>query len=304
MAKHTDSTDPLDGIRLTHPDKVLYPQQGITKRELALYLAAVADRMLPHTARRFISLVRCPQGRARRCFFQRHAGAGLPDAFRRLPVEEKEGDTEEYIYIVDRQGLLAAAQFGVLEIHLWGSRGDRVHYPDRLVFDLDPGPGVDFADVKRAAREMRDALDALKLKSFPLLTGGKGIHVIAPMERRRRWPEVKAFARALAERFAEQDPARFVATMTKSRREGRIFIDYLRNDLSASAIAPWSPRAREGAPVAWPVSWKELDRIPASNSVNIRTAAGQAGRPDPWPDYFDLRQPLRAASLRALGVSA
>jgi bifunctional non-homologous end joining protein LigD len=194
------------GVRLTHPDKVLYPDQGITKRDLAGYLAAVADRMLPHCADRLTSLVRCPEGSGKKCFFQRHVGAGLTKELQRMAVRSKDGGSEEYLYIHDKRGLVAAAQMGVLELHIWGSHIEDVERPDRIVFDLDPDPSVDFAAVKTAAGDIRAALDALGLESFPLLTGGKGIHVVAPILRRHEWPVVKSFAKAL-HRHDEQGEA-------------------------------------------------------------------------------------------------
>ncbi|MPY73900.1 MAG: hypothetical protein GEU87_06545 [Alphaproteobacteria bacterium] len=290
------------GVRLTHPEKVLFPEQGITKGDLAAYLDAAAGRMLPHCAERLISLVRCPEGRSRKCFFQRHGGAGLPAQLRMLDIPSKDGGTETYLYLTGASGLVAAAQMGVLELHIWGSRIDDVERPDRIVFDLDPDPSVGFAAVKRAAQGIRDALDALGLQSFPLLTGGKGVHVVGPILRRHKWPTVKGFAKALAERFAKNEPGRYIATMSKAKRKGRIFIDYLRNDRSATAIAPYSPRARQGAPVAWPVSWKQLDSAAAANEVTIENARKRLGDPDPWKDYGDVRQGLNAAALRALGV--
>jgi bifunctional non-homologous end joining protein LigD len=299
------ATSTVAGVRLTHPDKVLFPQQGITKRDLAAYLDTVADRMLPHCADRLISLVRCPEGRSKKCFFQRHAGAGLPEQIQHLQVASKDGASEDYLYLTGKEGLVAAAQMGVLEFHIWGSRIDDVERPDRVVFDLDPDPSVDFTTVKAAAAGMRDALDALGLASFPLLTGGKGIHVVAPIQRRHEWPTVKGFTKALAERFAENEPDRYIATMSKAKRKGRIFIDYLRNERSATAIAPYSPRARDGAPVAWPVTWKALDGIDAANAANIVTVESARERlraPDPWNDYADVKQSLTAAALRALGV--
>lgn len=290
------------GVRLTHPEKVLFPEQGITKGDLAAYLDAAAGRMLPYCAERLISLVRCPEGRSRKCFFQRHGGAGLPAQLRMLDIPSKDGGTETYLYLTGASGLVAAAQMGVLELHIWGSRIDDVERPDRIVFDLDPDPSVGFAAVKAAATGIRDALDALGLQSFPLLTGGKGIHVVAPILRRHEWPAVKGFAKALAERFAENEPGRYIATMSKARRKGRIFIDYLRNDRSATAIAPYSPRARQGAPVAWPVSWKQLESAAAANAVAIGDARKRLGDPDPWKGYGDVRQGLNAAALRALGL--
>jgi bifunctional non-homologous end joining protein LigD len=289
-------------VRLTHPDKVLYPGQGVTKRDLARYYETVADRMLPHVAGRLVSLVRCPEGADSECFFQRHGHQGFPPQFRRHKLAEKHGDRKDYIYIDDVDGLVAAAQVGALEVHIWGSRVDDIDRPDRMVFDLDPDPTVDFAEVKRAAKRMRDALEALELKSFPLLTGGKGVHVVVPLMRRHDWPEMKGFAGALAARFAQDAPDKFVATMTKAKRKGKIFIDFFRNDLFATAIAPYSTRARPGAPVAWPVSWAEFDTYASAAEITIGTAAERLPRADPWKGYGAVRQAIKAAAMRALGI--
>jgi bifunctional non-homologous end joining protein LigD len=290
------------GVRLTHPDRMLFPSQDITKRELAEYLAAAAPRMLPYLADRLVSLVRCPEGRTGQCFFQRHGGKGFPETFDSLAVEQKNGETEDYLYIADRKALVNAAQVGVLEFHVWGSRIDRIERPERIVFDLDPDTAVGFPAVKRAAADMRQALDALGLESFPLLTGGKGIHVVVPIERRHDWPVITAFARALAQRFEEQAPSRYVATMSKAKRKDRIFIDHFRNQRGATAIAPYSPRAREGAPLAWPVSWKALEEIATPRIVTVASAAERLKERDPWAGYTRLRQTLRKAALDALDV--
>jgi len=297
-----DGATTVMGVRITHPDRVLYPRQGLTKGDLARYLEAVVPRMLPHVKDRLISLVRCPEGRQKQCFFQRHAGRGFPESFRGFPLRLKDGRTEEYIYLADGASIVVAAQVGVLELHLWGSRIDDVERPDRLVFDLDPDPSVDFREVKRTAGEMRQALDALGLQSFCLLTGGKGIHVVAPIRRQHAWPVVTAFTKALAERFAEQAPPRFVATMSKARCKGRIFIDHFRNQRGSSAIAPYSPRAWEGAPVAWPVTWEALDGIDGAAVVTVANAAERLREPDPWKGYGRLRQGLNKPALRALGI--
>lgn len=290
------------GVTLTHPDKVLYADQGVTKRDLAAYLDAVADRMLPFVARRLLSLVRCPEGAARQCFFQKHGTAGLAPSLKPLSVREKDGAEDEYLYLTDRSGLVRAAQMGVLEFHIWGSLIDGIEKPNRIVIDLDPDPSVSFETVKAAARRLRDVFEALELVSFPLLTGGKGVHVVVPVRRRHEWPVVKAFAKSLAERMAEDAPDRFVASMSKAKRKGRIFIDYLRNERGATAISPYSPRARQGAPVAWPVTWEQLDGVSSAAAVHIHDAAGHLARPDPWAGYADTRQSLGAAALRALGV--
>jgi bifunctional non-homologous end joining protein LigD len=296
-------TSSVAGVRLSHPDKVLFAEQGLTKRDLATYLERVAPVMLPQVADRLVSLVRCPDGRSKQCFFQRHAGAGLTDMFRRLEVEQKGGKREDYLYLSEVKQLVSVAQIGVLEIHVWGSRVDDIERPDRLVFDLDPGDGVAFAAVKQAAADMRDTLEALGLASVPLLTGGKGIHVVAPIARRHPWPMVKAACRAVAERLAEAAPDRFVATMAKAKRHGRIFIDYLRNERGSTAIAPFSPRARPGAPVSWPVSWNDLDGVETANAVTVGDVLSGARRPASWKRY-PSRQHLKADALRALRVEA
>jgi bifunctional non-homologous end joining protein LigD len=306
-AANTDDETSIGGVRLTHANKVLYPQQGLTKRDLARYLEAAAGRMLEHLADRPLSLLRCPEGCTRQCFFQRHASAGMPDAIHRVDIPDKDGPgtdgkSQEYLTIADASGLITAAQLGVLEFHIWGVHIDKVERPDRIVFDLDPDPSVAFPAVRDAALELRAALDAIGLASFALLTGGKGVHVVAPIARRHTWPTVKQFAQALAERFAAQLPERYVATMRKARRKGRIFIDYFRNDRTASAIAPYSPRAREGAPVAWPVTWEELAKAPAADTVSLVTAMLRLDEPDPWNGYHKTQQYLTAAALNAAGT--
>lgn len=301
MARN-DDTAMVAGIRLTHPERVLFAEQDVTKRDLAAYLEAMAEHMLPHVAGRLISLVRCPQGQEKACFFQRHASAGFPEELHRFAVREKEGGEGEYLYVEDVGGLVAAAQMGVLELHIWGSRIDDIERPDRLVFDLDPDTAVDFDEVKDAAVLIRDLLEEHGLESFALVTGGKGIHVVAPLVRRHEWPVVKAFAEAVAQQIARNDPERFVATAAKEKRKGRIFIDYLRNERSASAIAPYSPRAREGGPLAWPVGWKELRSIRAANQFCL--AAAHRPSRDAWASYGDVRQSIKNGSLRALGIAA
>jgi bifunctional non-homologous end joining protein LigD len=282
----------VGGVALSHPDRVLFSEQGATKRDLALYLEAVAPRMLPHLAGRLVSLLRCPEGSEGTCFFQRHAGSGLPDPIKRHVIADKDGSPAEYLVIDSQAGLIAAAQMGVLEFHIWGSRIDRIEEPDRIVFDLDPDPSVDFAAVKAAAHHLRGVLDGRGLKSFALLTGGKGVHVVVPIQRRFPWPVVKGFAETVAKDVAAEAPDRYVAAMSKAQRKGRIFIDYFRNDRSASAIAPYSPRARAGAPVAWPLTWAALDGVAAANAISLETAKARLAEDDPWAGYDAVRQGL------------
>jgi len=247
--------------------------------------------------------LRCPDGVEKPGFFQRHAGPGLPKDIRRVPIADKDGKPVEYLSIATRAGVLAAAQFDVLEFHIWGVHIDDGNRPDRIVFDLDPDLSVAFPTVREAADHVRSALDALGLVSFTLLTGGNGVHVVAPVTRQHPWPIVKEFARALAERFATEVPELYVATMSKARRKGRIFIDHFRNERSASAITPYSPRARAGAPVAWPVTWQELATVNAADAVSLTAALQRLTEPDPWDGYDAVRQSLTAAALRSLGVA-
>lgn len=293
----------IAGVRLTHPDKILYPDQGLTKRELAEYLEVVAKPMLVFTAGHPLSLVRCPQGIGGKCFYQKHSTGTLPDGFKSILIREKDGDEAGYLYVDTVAGIVAAAQIGALELHLWGARADDLEHPDRLVFDLDPADDVGFAEVKAAAGDLRAVLDAAGLRSFAMLTGGKGIHVIAPLDGRNDWADVKTFAEGLARGFAEREPGRFIATASKARRRGRIFIDWLRNERGATAIAPYSPRARKGAPVATPVSWRELSRLRSASAFSTVAIVKRLKRQenDPWPGYR-TRQHIGKETLKTLAA--
>ena len=285
----------IDGVRLTSPDKVLYPEQGITKRALADYYLEVADVMLPHVVKRPISLVRCPTGRQKKCFFQRHAGSGVPAELREVTVAGHE-DAGAYLYINDARGLIALVQMGVLEIHPWGSRIDRPDRPDRVIFDLDPGEGLGFADVVKAAHEVRAELERLGLMALVKTTGGKGLHVVVPIERRHEWAEVKAFARSLAESMSKAAPERYLPRISKAERKGRIFIDYLRNDPTSTAVAAYSTRSRLNAPVSTPVTWDEVipDLDPGRFTVATIPERLQRLGADPWADIGAIRQRLPA----------
>ncbi|MGF1631342.1 MAG: DNA ligase D [Kiloniellaceae bacterium] len=291
------------GVRLTHPDKPLYPAMDVTKRQLADYFAAIAPAMLPDVKHRPVSLLRCPEGRDGSCFFQKHAGSGLPDAIETTAVTESSGSKKDYLLINSKQALVACAQIGALELHLWGSRTDRLEQPDRVVFDLDPGEGVGFAAVRKAAFDLRDVLEEAELPAWPLLTGGKGIHLVLALERRYDWDTIGDFTKRFAEKMAEVDSKRFVATMSKAKREGRLFIDHFRNRRGSTAIAPFSPRAREGAPVAVPVSWKELKSIERSNAFSLADPVRKLqARAKAWPDEAERRTRLSKAALQRIGL--
>ncbi len=292
MAKDGDEIE-IAGVRLTSPDKVLYPEQSITKRQLAEYYLAVAEAMLPHVARRPITLVRCPTGRQRKCFYQRHAGSGVPAELGEVDIPGFE-DSGAYLFIKDAPGLVALVQMGVLEVHPWGARVDKPDRPDRIIFDLDPGEGLGFADVAEAAHEVRAYLDGLGLTSFAKTTGGKGVHVAVPVDRRYDYPQVKAFAKKVAESLAAKTPTRYLTRISKAERRGRIFIDYLRNDATSTAVAAYSTRSRAGAPVATPVTWDEL--IPALDpaAFNVNTVPARLAKigGDPWREMGKVRQGL------------
>ncbi len=260
-------------VKISSGDRVIFPESNVTKGELADYYAAVSPIMLPWAGRRPVSLVRCPQGRAKACFFQKHDAGSFGEHVHHVDVREKDGSTEPYLYVDDADGLVACVQMGTIEFHGWGSRIDALEKPDRLVIDLDPDEGLDFADTKRAAEHVSAQLEELGLVSFPLLSGGKGVHVVVPLSPQAEWPAVKDFADRFARALAGAEPDRFVAVMTKAKRKGKIFIDYLRNQRGSTAIMPYSARARAGAPVAAPVSWTELRDIDTAARWGVRDAA-------------------------------
>lgn len=289
-----------DAVTLTNPDRVLWPGMGLTKSDLAEYYRAVADLMMPHMIARPVTLVRCPQGRQRKCFYQRHHVAGFPEHFHAVDLREATGEAKSYLYIDEPEGLIAGVQFGVLEFHIWGSTVTDIERPDRMVFDLDPDPDLDFAAVRQAAAELASFLGELGLTSYPMLTGGKGVHVVVPLEPGAEWPEVKAFARSIAGTMAQYAPERYVDNMAKAKRKGRIFVDYLRNDRTSTAIAPYSTRAREGAPVAWPLNWDQIKRAKSGADYDVAKAMRAVKRlkSSPWQGYDDARRPLPAAKTR------
>jgi len=289
-------------VNLTHPERVVYPEQGVTKAEIVAYYEAVADRMLPHIVRRPLSLVRCPQGRSKYCFFQKHDSGGFPAQFKKVPIAEKDGEIQDYMYIEDLAGIAAGVQMNTLEYHIWGSHIDDVEKPDRIIFDIDPDEGLDFERVRRAALDIREKLGELGLASFAMVTGGKGVHVIAPLKPTLAWPEVKAFCRGFADRLAEDEPDRFTSNIRKVNRKGRMFVDYLRNERGSTAIAPFSTRSREGAPCAVPIGWDEVETIERANLFSLPEAAARAKGEDPWPDYFKLKQAITGKMLDAVGA--
>ncbi|MEM7192265.1 MAG: non-homologous end-joining DNA ligase [Pseudomonadota bacterium] len=305
-ARHITRADKAaaGAVELTSPSKLLYPSCGITKADLAAYDACVADVMLPCVARRPISLVRCPDGLGGPRFFQRHAMKGMPDAIKQIDVPGG-GTDRPYLYIEDLDGLAALTQIGTLEIHDWGVAIDNLDRPDRVVFDLDPHESLGFEVLRTAAREVRDVLAGLGLTSFLKATGGKGLHVVAPLTPSAGWPEIKAFTKAVADALVAKSPDRYTANPLKRARTDKIFIDYLRNARGNSAICNYSPRARPGAPVATPLRWSELARLKSGAPYTVKTLPARLARlkSDPWAGYFTSRQTISAKALKTLGLS-
>lgn len=267
-------------VAISNRDRVIFPESGDTKGDLVDYYAAIAPLMLPFVANRPISLVRCPQGRAKKCFFQKHDSGTFGDHVHHVPIHEKNGGVEDYLYVNGAEGLLSCVQMGTIEFHGWAARTDDVEHPDRMIFDLDPDEGLDFRECVRAAGDIRARLADLGLITFAMLSGGKGVHVVVPLTRGHDWNSHKDFARRFAEAMSLAEPDRYVATMSKARRKGRIFIDWLRNQRGATAVLPYSARSREGAPIAVPVSWDELDGMKSAHPISIGEASELISRSD------------------------
>ncbi|MCE7028616.1 DNA ligase D [Jiella avicenniae] len=288
------------GVEITHPDRPIFGEDGPTKGDLAEYYGKVAKLMLADIAGHPVSLLRCPGGIGEECFFQRSAGKGWGAEIKPVDVTH-DGKKTEYFYVDDEKGLLELAQMGGIELHPWASAVDKVDVPDRLVFDLDPDEGIPFEAVKLAARDLGNRLDGLGLDSFVKCTGGKGLHVVVPIARRRAFPEIKAFAEAFADKMVADAPKAYVATMSKTKRKGRIFIDYFRNDHAATSIADYSVRARPGARCAVPLAWEELDGLRSADAFTMerviaRIEAGEAfERPT-------LRQSITKKTMGKLGL--
>jgi bifunctional non-homologous end joining protein LigD len=295
---------PLHGISLSNPDKVLYPEQGVTKVELARYYQAVAEWMLPHISARPLTLVRCPSGHHANYFYQKHFDHhSVPAPLRLVEIEERDGPAL-YGVLNSVPGLISLVQLGALELHTWNSRADRLERPDRFVIDLDPDPGVVWDAVVDAALQVRELMAELGLESFLKTTGGKGLHVVVPLVRRAEWDEVRDFSRAAASLLARAAPDRYTLEMSKRKRKGRILLDWQRNTRGATAVEAYSTRARPGAPVAAPIHWDELAEGVRANTFTVRNMAARmlALREDPWKEMGAVRQSLTAPMKRQLGL--
>lgn len=281
-------------IELTHPDRLLFPGTRVTKQRLAEYYARVAPLLLPHIAGRPLSFVRCPDGMAGSCFYQKHWSGDRPRALESIVIRQADGARKPYVMVHNSDGLVALVQFGVIEIHAWGARRDALEQPDRIIFDLDPAAGVVWREVCAAAKSLRRRLQRHGLESWVKSTGGKGLHIVAPIRRGPSWQEISGFARAVALELADEEPSLYVATASKSKRRGRIFIDWLRNVRGATSVVPWSVRARTGAPIAAPWSWTRLASLRSADQVRVTTLRLGARPLDPWRDLLRSEQRLTA----------
>lgn len=284
---------PRDLPKLSSPTKILFPESRITKQDVWDYYRAVADHLLPEIIGRPLSVIRCPAGIERPCFFQKHLTSGL-ELVSTVKLEEESGVNADYLVVEDLAGLMELVQFNALEFHPWGSHAEDPDLADRVVFDLDPGPGVPFSEIKKAAVDIRKRLAQLELESFLRVSGGKGLHVVVPLSPGCDWDLTKRFAHGFADAMAKSEPGRFLSTATKSKRNNRIFVDYLRNGRGATAVASYSMRARPGAPVALPLAWGGLSKLTKANAFTIREVPAKLKRRrnDPWAGIERIKQNL------------
>lgn len=290
---------------LTHPDKILYPKAKITKLELANYLEKVSEHILPYLINKPISVLRCPEGPNKQCFFQKHWTAGMPKGLLPIVIKDKE-KPNEYITLKNTDGLIGLAQLAVLEIHPWASTNNKLNYPDQLIFDLDPDDKVSWKTLVEATLIVRETLDNLEIKSFVKLTGGKGIHVVAPLKQIQQFSTIKPFAKLLADQLSKNFPKLFTSNMNKIHRKNKIFLDYLRNDREATAIAAFSPRRNENANIAVPISWKALPEMGRSSAYSIESIDEyfKDFPKNPWADFFKSKQNITEAQRKALAKLA
>jgi bifunctional non-homologous end joining protein LigD len=303
-SQKTSQNENIADVKLTHPDRILFPEPGITKRDLANYYQKIEPWILPYIQQRPLSIVRCPKGHEKDCFYQKHISDSVPDAIQGIQIKEKESGPSTYLMIEDLEGLISLIQMNVLEIHPWGCRVDKIEKPDIMIFDLDPDLGVEWAKIMDAANTLHDYLNGLGLQSFLKTSGGKGLHVVVPITRRSDWNEVKAFSGAVVQQIVKNDPKRYVGTMSKAKRKGKIFIDYFRNSRGATSVAPYSTRAKTNAPVSTPIRWDELNDQLRPDTYTLQNLPQRLSslKKDPWDRFFDIRQSITAAMKKKVGL--
>ena len=300
MASGSNGERPtVAGVGISHPDQLVYPDQGISKIQLARYFEQVADWMLPHLVGRPLTLLHCPEGLAASCSYLRHAKAWGPNSLRRVRIKEKT-KVGEYLIADNVAALVSLAQMGIVEIHTWNSTDDDVEHPNRIVFDIDPGPRVNWPHVVTAAKLVRDVLKTLGLASWVKTTGGRGLHVVVPVKPERDWSEGLSFAREVSEVIARTDSSRYTTTFAKAGRADKLLIDYLRNNRTNTSVCAFSPRARPDALVSMPLAWRDLAGGPERWAMMTVPGKLTRNRTDPWADYWSSKQRLSATAIKAL----
>lgn len=296
------ATTTAAGVRLTHPDRVLYPVVGLTKADLVRYVEAVGARMLPTLVGRPLTLVRCPSGVEGECFYQKGEGKGAPAAIGRVDVGEEQRD----LMVEDATSVVGLVQLGVVELHVWGARAPDLDHPDLLVLDLDPGPAVPWQRTAATALVLREMLEGLGLVAFARMTGGKGVHVVSPIAATRAWDEVKGFAHDIARSLTRSAPAHYTDRVAMAGREGKILVDYLRNARGATAVATWSMRRHEDAPVAWPIAWEALavERETPPRLTVAEVLAEGLPPEDPWAGFEEARRELSWGAMKEMAMAA
>jgi len=286
------------GIRISHPDRIIYPGLGFSKLDLVRYYEHVGDLILPHVVDRPLTLVHCPDGLNSPCNYMRHRKVWGPDVLRRVSIREKT-KIGEYLVVDDIEGVIALAQIGVVEIHTWNSTSKDVERPNRLVWDFDPGPEASWADVVKSAKAIRDLLETLGLQSWLKTTGGHGLHVVVPIVPHRQWDECLDFARAVASALAATDRSLYTITFAKQGRESKILIDYLRNNRTNTSVCAYSARARESATVSMPIDWSQLSAKLKPEQFTVETVLKKR-QSDPWKDYWKTKQKISKAAFEAI----
>jgi bifunctional non-homologous end joining protein LigD len=295
----SSSTPTVAGVHISHPNRLVYPEQGISKIQLARYYESIADWVVPHVKGRPLTLVHCPAGIASPCTYLKHAKQWGPDALRRVRIQEKT-KVGEYLVADTIEAVVSLAQMGIVEVHTWNSTDDDVERPNRIVWDLDPGPEVTWKEVVAAAKVVRDVLKALDLEAWVKTTGGRGLHVVLPITPARDWSECLEFSRAVADAIQRTDPQRYTTRFTKAGREGKILIDYLRNNRTNTSVCAFSPRTRPGAMVSMPLEWRELREGPERWTLLTAPQRLKRLKTDPWKGYWAASQRLSTASIRAI----
>jgi bifunctional non-homologous end joining protein LigD len=302
--KNDARSDIVGGLRISNPNRIIYPDLGISKRNVAEYYCAVARWMVPHVAARPLTLVHCPEGLSGACRFMKHSKLWGPDVLRRVRIQEKK-KVGEYMVADDARGLVALAQMGILEVHTWNSTTDDIEHPNRIVFDLDPGDKVEWSAVVSAAKLVRQVLSSLGLECFPKTTGGNGLHVVVPLIPAADWSECLDFSRNIAEAIERNDPERYTTKFAKEGRESKILLDYLRNNRTNTSVAAYSTRARPNGSVSFPVTWRDVRTTLDAQRYTIESVIARLKRmrSDPWKDYWTSNQRLTQTMMKAVDLA-